>query len=249
MSSTLVKSCVYMVALALFAAAPAEGQLSGLKNRAKKAVESVAGGGAEDKAAAAPTASGAYNEHVLEITTEVVERFEKALRAEEAERQEIARIAATVRTPEAYQACMMTAMATPESEALMAAMAEKGEAYLANTSDAAAAAAHRKAQQDVMDFMARSCGPDPDQFESSELPKLQARPAKVGQEAGGFTVTQYTILKERVAPLCGMAEAAGPDGVRIPGEGENIYWVYSPAEVETLVPRCAELSRLVAESL
>ena len=246
MSSTLVTSSITVLALALCAAAPAEGQLSGLKNRAKKAVESVTGDGA---AATPAQAAAAYNEHVLEMTPDIVERFGKALRAEEAERQEIERIAASVRTPEAYQACVMTAVATPESEALMAAMAAKGEAYLANTADAAAAAAHREAQQDVMDFMVRSCGPDPDQFRSSELPKLQARPAKVGQEAGGFTVTQYAILKERVAPLCGLAEAAGADGVRIPGEGENIYWVYSPAEVETLVPRCAELTRLVADSL
>jgi hypothetical protein len=208
-------------------------------------VESVTGGGA----AAAPATGGAYNEHVLEMTAGVVERFATALRAEEAERQEIERIAASVRTPEAYQGCMTAAVATPESQALMAAMAEKGEAYLANTSDAGAAAAHRKAQQDVVDFMARSCGPDPDQFRSTELPKLQARPVSVGQEAGGFTGMQYAILKERVAPLCGLAEAAGADGVRIPGEGENIYWVYSPAEVDALVPRCAELTPLVANGL
>lgn len=239
MRSTLIRSSLVIAGLLLLAGTSAEAQLTGLKNRAKKIME----GSAEKPVAVA------YNEHVLEVTPAVLERFERALAAEEAERNEVARIAASVRTPEDYQACMMKAVMSPEAQALMAASSAKGEAYIASPRDQAAAAAYRKAQQDLVEYMSRTCGPDPDQFRSSELPKLQARPAEAGREAGGFTVTQYAILKERVAPLCGMAEAAGSDGIKIPGEGKNIFWVYSPVEVEALLPRCAELSQRVGAGL
>ncbi len=241
MSSRLTRSLTAGATLLLVFSAPAEAQLSGLKNRVKRAV----GGDASAAGQPGQSQSVRYNENVLEITPEVMERFVRALEAEGADRADVARVAAEVRSPEAFQSCVMEFAMSAEGQALMEEMAAKGEAYMDDTSDQAAAAAYQQVQQSIMDAQAKRCGPDPDQFQSSELPKLQARPAKVGQEAGGFTATQYAILKERVAPLCGRAQAGAEGEIRLPGEGKDIYWVYSPVEVEQLLPRCEALTRLI----
>lgn len=241
MTSTLARSAIVLPVLVFTMSAPADAQLSRLKDRVKRAVQDVPGAAPAAQQPAATT----YNEHVLEMTPEILDRLERGLAAEEADRGEIARLAASVRTPEAYQTCLMQAMTSSEGQAVNAASMAKAEAYIANTADQAAAAAYQEAQAAVVQYMADTCGPDPDQFHATELPKLQTRPATKGREAGEFTAAQYAILKERIVPLCGLGLTGSGDAVRIPGEGTNIFWVYSPAEVESLLPRCAELSRLV----
>jgi hypothetical protein len=247
MSSTLARACMTATALSLVLGVPTQAQITGLKKRVRGAIEKATGASASAEAEAAQKSP--YNEHVLEMTAEVVERFAAALAAEEAEREEIERIAAAVRTPEAYQTCLMGVVTGPDYEALMAASSAASEKYLANPRDAAAAEAHRAAQQALVEHMKQTCGADPDTFRSSELPKLQTRPTAAALAAGGFTDTQYAILKERVAPLCGLAEAAGDGVVRIPGDGKNIFWVYSAEEVDTLTPRCEALSGLIEATL
>jgi hypothetical protein len=175
----------------------------------------------------------------------VVDRLARALAAEDAERREIVRLAAAVRTPEAHQQCTMEVVMSPEGQSAMEEMTAKAEARMENPADRAAADAHLKAQEAYMKLVRDRCGPDPDQFENDRR-NLQSRLPKIGEEAGGFTPTQYGVLKERITPLCAIAQTAGDGEVRIPGDGRNIFWVYSAVEVETLVPRCAELSGLIA---
>jgi hypothetical protein len=103
--------------------------------------------------------------------------------------------------------------------------------------DAAASAAYQKAAQAMADFLTDKCGPNPDTFDS-ELSRMQGLPAEAGLKAGGFNATQYAMLKERIPPLCGIAKAADDGELRIPGEGKDIYWVYSADEVAAVVPRC-----------
>lgn len=237
MNSTLARSFLAVAGLLAVAALPLEAQFGGLKRRAQQAAERALKPG-EAQAVA-------YNEHVLEMMPEVVDRLARALAAEVAERQEIARLAAAVRTPEAHEQCVMETMMSEEGQALTNDMTAKMQARVDKPGDKAAMEAHRLAQEAVMKHMRDRCGPDPDQFQS-ELRQLQMRPAKLGAEAGGFTATQYSILKERIAPLCAIAQTAEQDGgVRIPGDGKNIFWVYSEVEVQTIVPRCAELSGLI----
>src|SRR5690606_15149946 len=99
MNSTLTRSCLAVAGMLLLAAAPLEAQLGGLQRRAQQAAERALKPG--------ETQAVVYNEHVLEMKPEVVDRLARALAAEDAERREIARMAAAVRTPEAYQQCMM----------------------------------------------------------------------------------------------------------------------------------------------
>jgi hypothetical protein len=254
-----------LVALLMMSDSPAYGQLGGLGNRVRRAVQEAAAEKPAPKpaptpaptpapspapapAASAPadaSSAGPYNDFVLVMTPEVLDRLAVALAAEVAEREEVARIAAAVRTPEAYEQCTMQVAMSAEGQRLTSEMSARGAAYMKDTADATAAAAYRQAQAAVIDHTRDQCGPDPDTFKATELPKLQVRPADAGQKAGGFTMDQYAILKERIAPLCGVAQVGANGEVRIPGEGEDIFWVYSPAEVAVLLPRCQQLGALV----
>lgn len=58
--------------------------------------------------------------------------------------------------------------------------------------------------------------------------------------AAGLTVLQYDILLERIKRFCDELKAnaaagrGGSGGVKIPGAGTKIFWVYSPTEAQTL---------------
>jgi hypothetical protein len=244
-----MRSCATICALALFAPTSAQGQFGGLGKRVRRAVQdATAERPAETKSAEAASPAkevagpSPYNEHVLRITPELLGRLATGLRAEAADRAELARLTAAIRTPEDHQKCMLQATASQKGEAVREELRVKGEAFLENTSDAAAAAAYQQAQATVVAFMETECGPEPKKA-ASEIQRLNSRPEKAGGEAAGLTSHQYAILKERVTPLCGVGAATGE--VRIPGEGKNIFWVYSPEEVSALAPRCGELLPLV----
>ena len=262
MSSTLTRSCVLLCGLAMLAPAAAEAQFGGLGNRVRRAVQEAtaerpaqpaeptagAEAAAADAASAAAPAAGKspYNDHVLQITPELLDRLALGLGAEAADRAEAAKTLAAIPTREEYDQCVAAAYVNPAGQPLVADMRAKGEAFVANPSDAAAAAAYQQAQQAYNAHVRQQCGPPASEL-AAQQQELQQRPEKSGASAAGLTADQYAILKERVLPLCGMA-AAGDGEVRIPGEGKEIYWVYSQAEVATLRPRCGQLLPLVQAS-
>lgn len=152
-----------LAVLLLGATAPAEAQLGGLKKRLQERVERTVEKRVEQHTR--PRAP-VYNEHVLVMTPEVLDRFALALAAEEAKRGE--------------------------------AGGEPGEG-----------------------------------------------PGQAALRTGGFTRTQYAILKERITPFCAASASAGVGGdVRVPG-ADNQFFVYNRAEVEALRPRCEHLGGLL----
>lgn len=251
---TSLKVLLPVMAAMAISALPADAQIGALKNRVRKAVgEAVAGGreavGAPAAVAAAAKPAGpVYNDHVLEMTPEVLDRLSAALAAEEADRKDAQRIAASVRTEEGFQKCMEGLATNAEAIRLLKEYGTHVEAYSANSSDPAVREAYQRAQTAITDHAARECGPEPSRFSSQELPKLRQRAVATGREAGRFTESQYSILKERIAPLCA-ATAGGPGELKIPGKGKDVFWVYSAVEVEGLRARCAALGSALAGSL
>lgn len=185
-------------------------------------------------AASAPAAhatrdAGAADTTVLELTPMVLDRFERSLAAEVAERREVARFL----SPDArarYESCQMASYQDTAMAKLMeqqSAASEKGDM-----------AALQRVSQAMMAHLEKKCGVEP-----SSVPawKVKERAPAAGAKAGGFEPRQYAMIKERIPPFCAAPADASAEGVRIPGQGKNIFWVYRPGEAQALRPRCDAL--------
>jgi hypothetical protein len=74
--------------------------------------------------------------------------------------------------------------------------------------------------------------------------------------AAGMTVRQYEILLERIQRFCTMVKSAANDnkggsgGVKIPGTGKNIFWVFTAAEAKTLSEaNCQRVNDLIGQMI
>lgn len=188
-----------------------------------------------------PATGPAFSAAVLEMTKGTVERFAKALAAEDAARRSIAARAAAGQpkarmSKEEYQQCQMNAVMSPEYMKLVQ-----------DASQAASSATGPEAQRKALEgmtasmqaFMEKQCGPDPSAEAkgvdvAGEMRRAQADAAK----ENGFNERQYAVLKERISPLCLTdPPAPGGDALRLPGDG-NVFYVYTSAEVAAVRPRC-----------
>lgn len=262
-------SCTALVGILAAAAVPAAGtaQVGGaLKKAAKQKVKEtaaqkavsaagvrpdtvVAGGAAPGSPADARTGEGAvsgpvFSENVLEITPELLDRFEKGLAAEAAVRQEIDALTGKVLPPESYDSCRQAVLSGPEVQKIYM---EVGE----SVPDDATPEQLQKASQELAgrleQLLQGRCGLDPQR--AAEVRRQHAdRLAAAAPNASGLTERQLSFLKERIVPLCGaMDSLAGGEGeARIPTESEKIYWVYTRGEVDAAQPRCVKLMTLAA---
>jgi hypothetical protein len=256
--------------LTLGPAHPAAAQMGGLKKKLQERVEKAATQSVNPQVR---PKGPIYNEHVLVMSPEVLDRFARALAAEEAKRTEVAgilRARPVQREAEAaargsraqaqrkWVACVQQVHERPEfraqREAQQRSAAAMAEQVRAGTMDAQAAARVGAQMSEAMMTLNRemnqavetSCGPAPEANPSSATEtapdphQLAQQPAQAALQAGGFTRTQYAILKERIAPFCASPTTGSDGGVRIPGS-DNQFYVYSPEEVEALRPRCETL--------
>ena len=230
---------------AMLTPASAEGQLGGLRDRAKKAVAQAAGVEAAAPASTANAASAATSEtgYVLTMTPAVLDRLEAALAAEYTEFDVVEREFQARPTPEVRAACEHALMQGPEGQKIladyMAALEKAGE------DPDAAMKAMQAMDQAMRALYARECG---EPFTDEEARELQQRPHVIGAEAGGFTTIQYAILKERVPPFCeGGADLRQDEGgASAPGVDERNRYVYGADEVEALRTRCEALTLALA---
>jgi hypothetical protein len=242
-----IRMLVAAAALGLLLPAVGEAQLGALR-RVKEAAKKAAGSEAQAKPAAATPAAQArspYGEYVLELTPAAAERFARALAAEQAALGEFRQWAATVKSQEQYDACQAEAMMSAEGQQLTTEYVAAIEGKEGEAAMAAMTAFGKKLEA----FVEGKCGPKPGELEQRRSTALQAA-AERARTAGGFTAQQYAILKERVAPACTSANlAASSDGLKIPGDGTNIFWVYSATEVEVLKQQCGALQGALSKLL
>ncbi|MFI5142686.1 MAG: hypothetical protein ACHQQS_03300 [Thermoanaerobaculales bacterium] len=183
-----------------------------------------------------------YGGEVLEISQEVLDRFAKALAAEEAARQAIAAKQAQVKPAQEYAECKNGVMMSPEGMKLLESY---NAAVTAKPDDLATM--QKAATQMTMKMGAlteKACGPDPSVANRSVGDQLREAEA-TGAKDVGFTPRQFAILKERVVPMC-LSDPAAVDagGLKLPGQG-NASFVYTKDEVEALRPRCEEFLKLL----
>lgn len=211
----------------------------------KKVKEKVVQGVAEpDTAAASPVSQAApspvFNEHVLAITPELLDRLEKAMAAETATREENARRIGKVLGAEEYQGCSQRVAQSPKGQKTM-------EGLLRVMGDETSTQEElERAMEEIATRLEAltepECGLEPNKAEDLRN-ELAPRVPAAAEEASGLNPLQLSILKERILPFClapeAVAAAAGER--RIPGETSAVFYVYLPSEVEALQPRCGRL--------
>jgi hypothetical protein len=253
-----LRAIITIAATIAMTPAPASAQLGGLKKAVKraateaagpKAVNATAGSGEQTGAVSASAepamAGGLTGKNVIEMTDDVIVRFERALATETTERQESARILESLADPRDFQTCAQGMGMTPEYQRIF-------EKYLADVSSAGNDNEAIGRSTQVFDSTYRAlAAPKCGRERNSEIEReLQNRPIEAATRAGEFTRAEYAMLKERVEPFCeaGSRQIITSDGATVPGSGHNIRWVYTAAEVQALTARCRTLSDALAQN-
>ncbi|MBB4638017.1 hypothetical protein [Longimicrobium terrae] len=200
-------------AAALSIAAPADAQLGGLARRAA----ARAAGNAAGQAVGLPSSNGArapeFNDETLEITPQVVTRFIAALDAEASQRQRLAgerAAAGSLRAEvERYERC--TSRADENRQQSEAAAASENLGLAVRISQALLrgdTTTYRRltdsmvvAQGAAADYTA-ACGQRPNAAYQaiSRLDNAGDLVAGAAADAGQFTIRQFAVLRERIAP-------------------------------------------------
>jgi len=229
------------LAAALLSPRGASAQIGSLTKKAKKQAEAAVGitdssadkskqsgaaGGTTSSASASSSAKSPYNDYVLELNGDVLDRFQKSLAAASSSRAELMK---DVPTPQARQACL-SKPPSPEEKAQL-------DSGLAAMDKQQNLPEYQRHMNKMLELQSKRCGKDPN---DSELQKaLYEQPKSAALKAGGFTEGQYAMIKERVHPFC----ALPPDknGPKVQGSGSSLFYVYSDVEVQALRARCDKL--------
>jgi len=243
MVKPMIRAAVACAVLSIVVSAPAHAQLGGLRRAAQRAVGGAAGNAAAQQANPAQPASASSavgGENVLELTAPVLDRFQRSLAAESADRAQLAQKLAAVKTPEQYGQCTMAWYQTPAGQAEYRKLSAAAE-----SNDQAVQIA---AGNNLKAAIERACGTDPSERGNMQR-GAQAHAAETGLAAGQFTARQYAVIKERVVPFCrAAAQASGGGDVRLPGRGNNVFFVYTAAEAAALRERCTALMQALADN-
>jgi len=257
-TTTLLRCTALAVLLGAALPAPASPQIGGfLKKKMKeKIVRTLGSGDTATKAApvpgaarapaasagrtdptAAPAAGLVFTDNLLEITPALLDRLEKGLAAEQADRKSWPKLLFGAD----YDRCKTALEESP-------AYRKEYQEFIARYGDMPESRQPEALKQNMQrqDAQLRAaCGP-PFQEADTLRYRLPQRAEAAGQKAAGLTERQYAILKERIMPLCeATTTAAGSGGdVRIPTKGSsaNVFFAYKPTEVDAIRPRCTTLA-------
>jgi hypothetical protein len=187
------------------------------------------------------------------VTAETLDQFRKGMEVEVAEREKGKKFLASLKTPEAYRACQTELAMSPEMQKVMMSMGELPENATADQVQKHTA----KVSAQMESLLVKKCGPDPGSYHPEQF--VRAAVGK-GQDASGLGKDDYTYhtWKEWVLEFCNYVEKLKKDkdaaqklakikdeGLRIPGQGTGIYFVYSASEANLLLERCDALMPLI----
>ncbi|MBI4408454.1 MAG: hypothetical protein HY561_02020 [Gemmatimonadetes bacterium] len=187
-----------------------------------------------------------FDDDVLEITAPVLDRFQKALAAEQAERRRAdAKLDSLERALEPrftrYQDCLED---VTQSDRYMSLNDRRNEAYDRGNTELA----ERLEKQ--MDAMVNSrCGADPGEELERELERLYAGLDSAATRAGGFRGPQYGVLRERVIAYL-RVRSCDPRVTAVAQIREQAWpYLFAAREMEVLHARYAKLAELLKEEL
>lgn len=239
----LLRRTALAVMVAAAIPAPASAQIGAIKKKMKEKISQALGADSGSKAAPAtgspraPAAALVFDDNLLEITPALMDRLEKGLAAEQADRKTAPKLLFGAD----YDRCKEALEKSPEYQ-------KEYQEFIARYADLPESRQPEALKENMkrQDAQLRAqCGP-PFQEADKLRYSLPRRAEEAGQTAAALTSRQYAILKERVMPLCEATEtAAGPGAeLQVPkkGSSSHVFFAYKATEVEAIRPRCAKLA-------
>lgn len=160
------------------------------------------------------------------VDAAAMDRLLKALEAQRAERDAALKEAAAGKTQAQYEACLEQVALSPEFDKVLASF---------DPADIAKAEAAAKALSEA------KCGLPPDQARQQWQSRFDAA-AKLVSDCDAR-------IEEHVYRFCQLTPSeqasAQNGGLRVPGTGSSVFWIYTEAEAKAYAPRCARLMSLM----
>jgi hypothetical protein len=215
-----------------------------------------------------------FNSDVLEITQPAFDAVIRGLNAELKLQDAFRLVLAKYPTPQEYEACKAHAAQTPEGAKIMSEFtnmpenvsAEEAQRRMQAMSTGMEALMKKQCPNDPDDWnpYKRKQKLEAIHEQAAEAAGMAASTASLPDDKGSFiragfegepfifrggrlaflTGRQYDILGERIERGCTLTERP-PGGVKVPGIGNNVYWVFTGGELGVLTPaNCARYSDL-----
>jgi hypothetical protein len=263
------RSLVTLAVLATFATLAATPAHAGFGDMIKKKAADAMKGGKKPAATTASTAEdGAIKSRIQPpVTPENIAKFKAGMEFEIAERAKAVAFLKTVKSPEAYDKCKMDWMTSTEGQKISKEYVDAMGSAKSTEDVQKLAAAMAPVMEKKID---EKCGPDPSKY-NDNWKGNQAREA-LGKASDDFAKGQglepgsedyaYNAWKEWVAEFCHYLEKLKKDpdykqklakiqdeGLRIPGSGAGIYWVYTASEAKSLIENCDSLMPLIEATI
>jgi len=238
----------------------AQGQIGGLIK--KKVGQAVKGG---DKTAPKKEETSNGSRLPRPVTASTFAAFQRGIEVERRERRETAKFLATIKTREQYEACQNQIPMSPEGQKIGAMIGTLKEN--ATTEDVQKLSV--KVNDEYAKLTLAKCGEDPSKYSGNwrqaQIAKADAAGVKEfsanlgtkpGPALGYDSATDdddwfYHLLKEWIPPFCllttALQEQAAANGIKVPGQGKDMNYVYTSTEASLLIPLCEILMPILRE--
>ena len=190
------------------------------------------------------------------VTAETLARFQRGMEVEVAEREKSKQLLASLPKKEDRDKCAQQLAMSPEMQKITMDYAESA----ANAKPEDQQKLTERWSQRMDSLITGKCGPDPGKYNPQQMERDAL--AKGSDAAALGDDNAYHAWKEWVIEFCKYIEKLQkePDakeklakmkdeGLRIPGVGSGIYFVYSASEVALLLELCPKLKPLIEATI
>lgn len=177
------------------------------------------------------------------VTPEAIDKFFRGLQAEIAGREAYDRKLAGTKPDDDVNQCRGKETMSPEAMALIQRGLQNG-----GTTDYVQKQIEKN-REDLEKHLVNKCGVGRAKIEQDRYGEYDAA-RKAGLSASGLSQDCYDKLKEFVLAFCkGLTPAqqkvATEQGIKVPGQGSGVFWVFTADEAKAMVPHCGDLVRAV----
>lgn len=230
--------------------------------------------GEEKPSGSEGSSQSAFNSDVLEITQPAFDAVIRGLNAELKLQDEFRQVLAKYPTQQEYEACKVRVAQSPAGAKIMSGLtsmpenvsAEEAQRRMQAMSAGMDSLMKKQCPNDPNEWnpynrqqkldsiheqaaeaagLAASTSSLPDNAGTSIRARFEVEPFIFrGGRLAFLTGRQYDVLVERIERACGLSERPSA-GVKVPGIGNNVYWVFTGGEMGVLTPpNCRRFSDL-----